>query len=122
MATPASIAARRQAAIERIAKAIGFTPTAPKGRIEFQHSIVLEQIADHLDPGGAKPVPGDAGGFVESPFVPDAADEQNPKPQQEHSDERHDPDDSPSAGDSPAGDERRIQGRGRPPAKARGHA
>jgi hypothetical protein len=115
MATPASIAARRQAAIERIAKAIGFTPTAPKGRIEFQHSIVLEQIADHLDPGGAKPVPGDAGGFVESPFVPDAADEPNPQPQQEADDERHD---TPGTDDP----QPRIQGRGRPPAKARGHA
>lgn len=70
MATPASIAARREVALQRIVKALGFKLSPVKGVAEFRHACELEQIADELDPEGRAPAPApDHGAMREAPFT-----------------------------------------------------
>jgi hypothetical protein len=73
MATPQSIAARREVALQRICKALEITLKPVKGVSDLRHAAELEQIADQLDPAGRAPASAADGVLREAPFTPHEA-------------------------------------------------
>lgn len=70
MATIQSIAARRERALQRIAKALEINLRPVKGVAEFRHACELEQIANELDPAGRSPAVSPEDGILrEAPFT-----------------------------------------------------